>query len=277
MLALRLKKDLYFIGWLFFKSRDKERAEFVANVIEKHGIHYNLDILSPKGIFYNRRWDHTLVTPLQLAIESYSCRVAVVLIKNFASIDNLSLPSGTAFTSDIDVAALHVMLRMLEFLDFTCTQLDKLKLWINSRYKTFKQLEESKSFPSLLKLAYRSFRRNTTRQEILSLIEGLDLGVKVKDNLFMNHIQELQFPENPSTSSGENVQSRSRGKFLKYRQVHYLDSFYDADYSSNYYDDDEDDGSGLFGEYPSNYFDEYYRSNYYEEDDSSDFDDPYFM
>lgn len=178
---------------LFISSdfHEEARIELLTELLEKYGSALNLNVMC-KNNFYPWSDCPTLVTPLQVAIQSHSFRFANVLIRNFASIDNLHLPPAVSINCDGD-AAFHRMLRMLKFLGSSEQRLDDLK----RKYLSFQKLQKLDALPSLLELACRSFRRKATKEQALSLIQQFDLGSNVKEYIFMDHMKELQFPKPP--------------------------------------------------------------------------------
>ena len=238
-------EDGSLLHWLsYFRYMDKERAVFLTELIEKYGDELNLDVLSKrdKDIEWNDDSDlEELVTPLQIALENCSYRVAQVLIKNFASIDKLCFKNlKSMITYGVDDAALHVLIEMLKFLGSSAPELDDVMQRIKTKHESFEKLHETKTEPSsLLELTCQSIRQKTTRTSVLSFMGQFDLGPKVKDYLFLNHIKELNFPQRIPIMGANGSDDD--------------DYDYDDDDDDFDYDDDEDYGF----EYDSDEVEEY--------------------
>lgn len=193
-------QDGSLLHWLcYMQFLDEERAEFLKKLIEKHGSNFNLNILCPRDrdIEWGTEPVMPSVVPLQVALENRSFLVAQVLIRNFAAIDLVfSSPSmsATCLMGKND-EALYVVVRMLKFLGENNLHLITLQQQIEEKYKKSEEVQKQLfEVPSLLEMSCQLIRKNSTLEQVNSFINNFDLGPKVREFMFLEHIKEIKFP-----------------------------------------------------------------------------------
>ena len=187
------------VHWLAsFINDEDERIDVLKQLLEKYGNAFN-NLLSLKTKL--KSYSGRLLTPLQIAIDSGSYRFAMVLLQNFAPTNDLSLPDKVYHDYESH-APFYRLLLALKFVGVTDPKLDTLLSNIRSKY-LWNELREQ-GIPSLLELSCQVLRRNSTRDQIHSLIKGIKGVSKAKTFLALNHIQELVFPESPDYYSYDN-------------------------------------------------------------------------
>jgi len=185
-------EDCSLLHWLsYFRQNEANRVAFLLDLINKYE-QLDLDILS------KRDWDNLdqKVTPLQIAIENKNFEIARVLVGHFASTDKFFL-NGIKLKDILEEndASLHALLVMLDFIGFKSPFLDLILIQLKTRYINFEKLHERPPLPSLQELSCQAIRRGCLPEQVKSLIREYELPERVKDFLFLKHIQPLEFPK----------------------------------------------------------------------------------
>lgn len=170
--------------------------------------------------------DNRSVSPLQVAVESGSHELSVVLVQHFASTDQLDLTKMRSCLSQKD-GHYYRLIQMFRLLDVQRDVLDQKAAELREKYKDYDVMKESDQVPTLCELASVSLRRTLSLKDAVTLIKSVDLGTKVEDYLFLKHVPYQEFPKLPIP-------------LFDYDDDIYGDDWFDPDDEDDYFDEDSD-------------------------------------
>lgn len=206
-------------------------VQFLKHLLRKYEYKLDVNQVSKRdmGLYWMAQIDHSQVTPLQIAIENGTFEMAVLLIQNYASTDNLILAKLQNFSNYKD-AEYYQLLRLLRMDGVQVPVLEERVEELRIKYKDYVLPADPEPVKSLAELACLSLRRQCTKDEVVDLLHKLELHSTCKDYLFLRHVKKEPLPVLPFVRDDED--------------------------DDDDYDDDDDDiffGPGIVDDWPEDY------------------------